>query len=270
MKVEQDSGGEGAAQEKASSPVSSRTIEANPPKLTPLRWRSTSMKELNGPPHEVATSAQEPAAEKSTKPAPISSAQPSDPVRPSQVGKRPSQAQLRAQVMNSLLSQHVVRGNDAQAAAAGEPVNSPAEKEHTPEKEGSVNSSEPVEQKTTSARTELFPEKEEEEEKPVSPEGQEEPVKGQEEPVKGQEEQVKAPETQDVPSANGAKGAAPKPDMPVVPVNEDLLEEVVFQPVDLDQKYREKELVRHVTAAKIQNREEALLNNPGSPALNGR
>ncbi|BBN14547.1 hypothetical protein MPTK1_6g12490 [Marchantia polymorpha subsp. ruderalis] len=49
------------------------------------------------------------------------------------------------------------------------------------------------------------------------------------------------------------------------------VEEIVeFQPVDLDQKYRRKELIRHVTAAKIQNREESLLNNPSLPILEAR
>ncbi|CAM6094161.1 unnamed protein product [Calypogeia fissa] len=233
------------------SPV--KSIEVNPAKLTPLRWRSTSMKELSGS-HEVAGSAQP--TEESTKIPPGSSGRPAEVVRQHQPAKRPSQAQLRAQVMNSLSSEKV---NDSthqvervvNHAQAGEPGNLPVAG-----KEGSLSTN-------STARTELFPENPaaNHEGRTVSPLRPEELVKAS-----------PASERSYVASGNGINGVSRKAEksVSVVPIDVDLPEEIVFQPVDLDQKYREKELVRHVTAAKIQNREEALLNNPGSPALNGR
>ncbi|KAL3691132.1 hypothetical protein R1sor_004783 [Riccia sorocarpa] len=62
-------------------------------------------------------------------------------------------------------------------------------------------------------------------------------------------------------------GTNPKSFVEIPPASKgEPTEEIVeFQPVDLDQKYRQKELLKHITAAKIQNREESLLNNASLP-----
>ncbi|KAL2622904.1 hypothetical protein R1flu_003109 [Riccia fluitans] len=77
-----------------------------------------------------------------------------------------------------------------------------------------------------------------------------------------------APKAHSLP-INGTKTEGPVETSPAF--KEEPPEEIIqFQPVDLDQKYRQKELMKHITAAKIQNREESLLNNPSLPIQEAR
>jgi hypothetical protein len=225
------------------------------------------MKELNGS-REVAAPLQP--TEDSAKIPLVTSTLPAQQMRHTQAATRPSQAQLRAQVMSSLrkevVNTSVRQGEQVNIAQGEEQVVVPTIAEQSTDKEGSVPSAEVAESVNVVEKTEEGPSRPANLEEKSAGTARQEEVMKVEEAGKGLERKNSA--LQKV--FNGV-AFGKKPDKPrVVPLQVDLPEEVVFKPVDLDQKYREKELIKHVTAAKIQNREEALLNNPGSPTVNGR